>query len=541
MSCRRHRCTERCCAGRPRAEARKKRLFRSQDLMDESLVEPQHICLKECNLMLSCGKHKCQRKCHPGKCPPCLESDSNDLVCPCGRTIIEAPVRCGTKLPPCPYPCIKVVRGEYPCGHTPMPHTCHPLNEPCPPCTASVFKPCKCGKVDKVRTLCFQNDVSCGKICGLPLENCNHTCQKRCHLLGECQKTCKQICKKKRINCEHTCLKPCHGKTDCPDIPCSVSIKITCECGRKETYVTCGATSTIPSAATKTHIECDEECELLERHRQLKEAFGIVDSNRSTSLEVEKLKDLAKVATTFEELQLPYNETTLSIYAKQEKWCDQIEEILNKLMDDKARPSLHFKPMRPPQRHFIQEFAKSFNLYAEAQDREPKRSVFVKKEEDGSSSKPIISLHDALPLYQTFKELEKERKLKEFEARTTTRLINVEAPQEDNVYHAKYSGFLIKKISPGTTVEDLQRIFGQFLTSTLIVNPQYLIIQDGKDALIYPENYQEMSAGVERDLETLVGHFDFISKENFIADGVELCDVEVAMLGERLETPILEE
>ncbi|CAI5104801.1 BBT_HP_G0131780.mRNA.1.CDS.1 [Saccharomyces cerevisiae] len=81
----------------PSAIRRKKNLFRTQDLLDESLVEAKHICLKPCNLTLSCGIHKCQRKCHPGKCPPCLESDSNDLVCPCGKTVVPAPVRCGTE------------------------------------------------------------------------------------------------------------------------------------------------------------------------------------------------------------------------------------------------------------------------------------------------------------------------------------------------------------------------------------------------------------------------------------------------------------
>lgn len=151
-------------------------------------MEAKHICLKPCNLTLSCGIHKCQRKCHPGKCPPCLESDSNDLVCPCGKTVVPAPVRCGTKLPTCNHPCIKVVRGESTCGHKPMPHTCHSLDVSCPPCTETVFKPCKCGKKTKVRTVCFQTDVSCGIKCGIPLSYCYHTCQKTCHLPGNCQK-----------------------------------------------------------------------------------------------------------------------------------------------------------------------------------------------------------------------------------------------------------------------------------------------------------------------------------------------------------------
>ncbi|CCD25843.2 Fap1p NDAI_0G00670 [Naumovozyma dairenensis CBS 421] len=541
MSCRRHRCLERCCSGRPAAEKRKKTLFRSQDLMDETLVEAEHICLKECNLLLSCGIHRCQRKCHPGKCPPCLESDSNDLVCPCGKTIVEAPVRCGTKLPPCPFQCIKVVRNEYPCGHTPMPHTCHPLDEPCPPCTAPVFKPCKCGKVKEVRTLCFQNDVSCGKICGLPLKDCPHKCMKRCHIPGDCQTKCKQICGKRRINCDHTCSRPCHGNTECPDVPCTVSAKVTCECGRRETYVTCGAMSNIASAVTTTILECDEECEMLERHRQLKEAFGIKEIiSSSTDLEFERLKDIVPTAIAFEELQLPFTEATLSIFSRQERWCQQIEEIINKFMDDKSRPSLHFKPMRPPQRHFIHELSKAYNLYCESQDPEPKRSVFIKK--NTTSSKPSFSLSKVLPLYQTFKELEKERKLQEFEARTSKRLVNVEVPEgpTDN-YIAEANGFLIKDLSPGTTVEDLERIFGQYLKSTLIKNPQYLVLQDGKSGVIYPEDYPTITANVERDFKSLVGHFDVLAKDTFISEGVELCKIDDVLSTERLATPAIDE
>ncbi|CAI7328001.1 BEM_collapsed_G0048420.mRNA.1.CDS.1 [Saccharomyces cerevisiae] len=171
MSCRRHRCIDRCCSGEGHR--------RTQDLLDESLVEAKHICLKPCNLTLSCGIHKCQRKCHPGKCPPCLESDSNDLVCPCGKTVVPAPVRCGTKLPTCNHPCIKVVRGESTCVinqcHIPViPWMCHARH---------VRKPylnlVNVGKKTKVRTVCFQTDVSCGIKCGIPLSYCYHTCQKK--------------------------------------------------------------------------------------------------------------------------------------------------------------------------------------------------------------------------------------------------------------------------------------------------------------------------------------------------------------------------
>lgn len=527
MSCRRHRCTERCCSGRPLAERRRKTPYSTRELLDESLVESQHICLKDCNLTLSCGKHKCQRKCHPGKCPPCLESDSNDLVCPCGKTVVEAPVRCGSKLPTCNFPCIRVVEDTYECGHKPMPHSCHPLEQPCPPCTAPVFKPCKCGKKDKVRTLCFQNDVSCGTVCGKPLADCSHPCQKSCHLPGDCQVKCKQICNRKRINCGHKCRKPCHGYGECPDLPCSASVKINCDCGLKETFVLCGASSEVSSTADHTTLTCDEECERHKRHLQLKEAFGINDSGDAKSRsKTASFEDLARTANSFEELELPFTESALGTYARQVLWCSQIEEVLNTFMEDKTKSSLHFKPMRSVQRHFIRELAKAYKLYAECQDREPKRSVFVKKLENDESSKPSIRLKDSLPIYESFKEIEKEKKNQRVEALTTTQLINFIAKDDPQLEPAKYNCFLLKNLSKGITEEDLRRTFADHLKPTLVKNPQFKILESDKSALIYPEDYDMASANVERDMEALVGHFDYICKDSFIGDGVELCQVD---------------
>lgn len=533
MSCRRHRCTERCCSGRPNAELRKRTHFRTSDLADETLVEPEHVCLQDCNLMLSCGIHRCQRKCHPGKCPPCLESDSNDLVCPCGKTIVEAPVRCGTKLPACPYPCIKVIRRESECGHPPVQHPCHPLDVPCPPCTAIVFKPCKCGKVDKVRTVCFQADVSCGKICGKQLAFCEHKCQKKCHLPGECQTKCKQVCHRKRIGCDHFCVRPCHGFDSCPDTPCTALIKIHCPCGRRIKEVVCGATAEEPSTVLihgESQLPCDDECELVKRHEQLKKAFGISDEPTSVNgIELDKLKSLANVAQTFEELQLPYSESCIVTYSRQPVWAQQICDVLNKLIDDKVRHSLHFKPMRAPARHFVTELAKAYGLYAESQDREPNRSVFVKKEK--LSIKPALTLEDVVPLYQSFKVADKERRAKEYESRTTTRLLNIEADTlgPETNFKAKFTGFQIHKLADSVTEEELAAMLLPCFEPTLINDPQIRIIdgadEQTRDALIYPAAYSSVSENCARDIEQILPRIEYLCQDNLVAEKVTLCNI----------------
>ncbi|CCH59421.1 hypothetical protein TBLA_0B05950 [Henningerozyma blattae CBS 6284] len=543
MSCRRHRCMEYCCSGRPYAERRKKTILRSSDRNDETLVEAEHVCLKDCNLKLSCGIHTCQRKCHPGPCPPCLESDSNDLVCPCGKTVIPAPVRCGTTLPPCKYPCIKVIRGESDCGHKPMPHSCHSLDQPCPVCTAPVFKPCKCGKKDKVRTMCFQEDVSCGLPCGLPLKDCYHKCQKRCHLPGECQNTCIQICNAKRSNCSHGCTQRCHKNAPCPDIPCTVPVTVVCDCGRRKLVKPCSSTSTIDSVTITSHLECDEECMLLLRRMELKAAFGIVNGlgDDKTSVAIERIQNRISVAKAYEELELPFVEAVLTVYAKQPKWCSQIEGILNKFMDEKLKSSLHFKHMKAPQRSFVHNLADAYKIYSESQDPEPVRSVFVKKLTNGTSSKPILTLEEALPLYESFKEVQKEKKKQEYEARTHKTLINVEAETQTQQSATKYNGFLIKNLVKGTTEEDLERIFGESLKPTLVKDPQYLVMDESHHGFICPADYAEISINVERDMEQLIGFFDSLCKEHFIGDIVELCNIDEALLQENVDLEDSEE
>lgn len=582
MSCRRHRCYEKCCSGRPQAQQRRKKtwsLASTNDLNDETLVEAEHVCLKDCNLSLSCGKHRCPRKCHPGKCPNCLESSSEDLVCPCGKTVVPAPVRCGVTLPPCHEPCIKMLQGVSECGHTPMPHTCHPLDQPCPPCTATVFKPCKCGKNDKVRTVCFQNDVSCGQICQKPLENCHHRCMRTCHRPDDdcSNKKCEQICGLTRLNCPHKCFQKCHRKEPCPDIICTAIVKMKCLCGRKQKEIICGANSTKQSNAFTEQLECDDQCEIYKRHQQLKEAFGIgkpVDTltmgednnieNHDTTMEMDKLKMLLPNATKFNELELPFTESVIYTYDKQTKWCQNIEDTLNKLMDTSTRDSLHFKPMRTEQRSFIRQLAQSYDLYSESQDREPKRSVFVKKqyynENDSEnlqgistlkSHKPVLSMKDVLPIYQQFKIIEKERKKQEFLKNNTQHLINIRLSEED--LHSmnatdnsdlgtkrgiEQNGLLISGLVGQMTVESVKTKFDTVLKSTLLKDIQYEPL-DGNHMLVYPLEYENISTNAAKDLEMVVGFLDCMVKDEFMADSVVICDVKEFLHKEDEQEPEL--
>lgn len=126
LQCRRHRCNEMCCAHEKEARG----LEKSGEAWKMPLNKwPEvHLCDRVCNNLRNCKVHKCTEPCHQGECSRCMESSSDDWVCPCGRTILRAPIRCGTMMPKCPQPCTR----ERSCGHPMSNHPCHADANDCP-------------------------------------------------------------------------------------------------------------------------------------------------------------------------------------------------------------------------------------------------------------------------------------------------------------------------------------------------------------------------------------------------------------------------
>lgn len=78
----------------------------------------------------------------------------------------------------------------------------------------------------------------------------------------------------------------------------------------------------------------------------------------------------------------------------------------------------------------------------------------------------------------------------------------------------------------------MKRLFDKHLKATLIKDPIYHVIDgngDHNNAIIYPQVYSNISPNVAKDMDALVGHFDYMVKESFIAEGVELCDVSTLL------------
>lgn len=271
-SCRRHACKLKCCPDRPKGLTRehdiRKRIRRNELTPAQASqitlenIEPSHVCLENCGKLLNCGKHTCEAICHAGNCAPCIQSEFEDKVCNCGKTILHAPFRCGTQLPQCDNVCVR----KSACGHPMEWHKCHPDDKPCPPCRTLCVRKCRCHRENSVaNVLCSldQQHVSCMMKCELQL-SCGvegHTCQKECHTKGDCVKQCTEQCDGAR-DCGHRCKLPCHAKAGardkCPEnYKCQELVQVNCQCGEHHVTVQCWIAQELHKKKERDDLEAE--------------------------------------------------------------------------------------------------------------------------------------------------------------------------------------------------------------------------------------------------------------------------------------------
>lgn len=370
MDCRRHRCGEVCCEYEKVSaehERQRKRAAKAASLMfnefgDLSLAEQDselrslehpyaHVCTLPCDRVLSCKKHKCVEKCHHGACAPCLEASFDDYICPCGRTTVSAPIRCGSLIPTCHFSC-PIAR---PCGHD-VGHDCHDTNEkPCPPCLTRVEKSCDCGRTVVKGVLCSQEKVSCGRACGKALP-CGHLCPAFCHT-GECDTACTQSCGR-LLPCGHKHNKPCHLPRPCDPSECSAPALDRCPCGHRRRQRKC--------QEKLEPFECDESCTLHLRNKLLAQALGVdVSIDRSPAA------------------RFSFNDDLLDLYYADPQWSSAVEsQILGYLKKPDESPttsSLRLPPMNSQRRMFVHLYAEECQLQSYSEDTGPNRSVVLMK------------------------------------------------------------------------------------------------------------------------------------------------------------------
>ncbi|OTA69399.1 hypothetical protein K449DRAFT_384333 [Hypoxylon sp. EC38] len=213
-------------------------------------------CNVVCNRAFDCGKHHCQKICHPQDENPEHCPFSPDMItdCPCGKTplveITNSPRKsCEDPIPNCKKICDKPLL----CGHF-CKETCH--SGPCSPCMQVMEIPCRCGRT-KTSSVCHQGTVEkpeCMRVCHAQLncgrhEHGEHCCpgekkaaervaaRRKHRNTGfisdeiEAEHICTRSCGR-RLRCgTHLCQQLCH-RGPCPSCPEAIFEDISCHCGR---------------------------------------------------------------------------------------------------------------------------------------------------------------------------------------------------------------------------------------------------------------------------------------------------------------------
>ncbi|KAL4709908.1 hypothetical protein ACJJTC_003871 [Scirpophaga incertulas] len=407
LSCQLHRCEEFChsghCAPCPQLAAPLRGVLPQRPLRavpaaryaaGTQLVagDGSHRCAVVCGRALSCQLHRCEEFCHSGHCAPCPQLGWEEVRCECGAQVALPPVRCGARPPPCTEPC----RRPRSCGHPPH-HSCH--QGECPPCVVLTAKHCH-GRHEERKTIpCSQEEFSCGLPCGKPLPCGKHTCIKTCHT-GPCETgPCTQPCNEKRPSCGHPCAAPCHsaGEPACPSAaPCRRPVRACCPCGRRAAQRACcdnardHARIMSALAATKMQesgsvdlsdvqrpvnvlktLECDDECRVEARTRQMALALQIRNPDVSSKLAPR------------------YSDSLRAAAAKDPGFAGMVHEKLTELVHrakkSKQKTRSHsFPSMSWQKRQFIHELCEHFGCESMAYDAEPNRNVVATADRERS-------------------------------------------------------------------------------------------------------------------------------------------------------------
>lgn len=217
-------------------------------------------CNNLCQRAFDCGKHWCERSCHPQDkdSAHCPRSPDNVHQCPCGKTALEDVENAGRQTCTDPIPnCEKQCMKRLACGH-PCQQICH--SDACMPCLLTVAVSCRCGRV-QTSTICHQGNEQqpqCMRHCKATLNCGRHECGERC-CPGERKASERQATKRKLrpfgaprllesdIEAEHICTRPCGrllkcGSHTCPELchkgPCgscreAIFEEINCTAGRQ--------------------------------------------------------------------------------------------------------------------------------------------------------------------------------------------------------------------------------------------------------------------------------------------------------------------
>ncbi|CAK5272386.1 unnamed protein product [Mycena citricolor] len=376
-ACGRHRCGRICCPlasvavlQQQKNKSKRHRAAAAQEGLGEE-VGGLHECDIVCGKVLGCGLHRCEMKDHKGPCAPCLMSSFEELICPCGRTVLEPPIPCGTLIQ-CSYQCPLPAP---PCGHPRTSHLCHSTTQACPPCPFLTTKTCMCGKKEVGNVRCSQERVACGNVCGKLLGCGYHHCERLCHSSEEGCGACTSNCGKPRKLCLpliHGCTLPCHAPSSCDESsPCSSTITLVCSCGRIRQQVQCGKSS-MSAGREGQQLKCTNDCLVAKRNARLADALGITSESREK-----------QAAVTWPDDVLSFGRVNPRFVGVVEK---AFADFVNS--DKKTQVLPH---MPPDRRKFAHDIATVYRMDTQMVDQEPHRSLQLIRRFDTKMPTPLLS------------------------------------------------------------------------------------------------------------------------------------------------------
>ncbi|KAJ7096711.1 hypothetical protein B0H15DRAFT_54387 [Mycena belliarum] len=376
-ACGRHRCSRVCCPLASVAALQQKSKGKKRAIEADAVgVGEEHGGLHECDLvcgkMLSCGEHRCEARDHKGQCGPCLRSSFEELICPCGLTVLEPPIPCGTRIQ-CTYQC---PRPPPACGHPRTQHMCHSDEMPCPPCPFLTTKKCMCGKKDMGNVRCAQERVACGSVCGRLLGCGYHHCERLCHTEEEGCGTCVLACGKPRKLClplRHPCTQPCHAPSTCDEAaPCTTIITVMCACGRIRQPLQCGKSTSNHVGRENQQPKCTNECLIAKRNARLADALGITQESRDRG-----------GAVTWPDEVLAFARANL-------KFVSVVEKAFAEFVTSEKKTQV-LPHMPPERRKFVHDVASVYRMDTQMVDQEPHRSVQLLRRFDTRVPTPLLS------------------------------------------------------------------------------------------------------------------------------------------------------
>lgn len=242
---------------------------------DSKKWQGHFVCESRCLKTFACGKHQCQKECHPlaSEVTTCPRDPGQVKTCPCGKTELSI-VRhsCSDPVPTCGQTCSKTHPS---CGHQ-CQRPCH--DGPCPPCQVELEISCRCGqsqsiwKCDELRR--HEGPVECQRKCSV-IRNCGkHQCGRRCcplaHLAGAQtgstrKKGRQQVQEEDDPDHLHECLLQCGRLLGCKNHRCPVldhrgACPPCLEASFEEVSCHCGKTVLQPPVPCGVVPQCHHPC-----------------------------------------------------------------------------------------------------------------------------------------------------------------------------------------------------------------------------------------------------------------------------------------